>query len=107
VCLFEWCGCAWVNRFSTEGPEDVISQSQGGPKEYVEQTAQLRDHDKTTLYVNFHHVRVFKPVLADHIQSDFYRYAPPTIKNASCTRLYALCVGVVCVWEFQTFYDCL
>ena len=62
-------------RYTSELPDDQSSQAQA-PYEYVEQTAQLRDNDKTTLYVDFQHVARTKPALSDHIQLDYYRFEP-------------------------------
>lgn len=64
-----------VSRYTTDlnDASDLSSQAPTLVYEYQEQTKQLRDNDKTTLYVDFQHVAKTKPALSDHIQLEYYR----------------------------------
>ncbi len=41
---------------------------------YVQQIKNLRTYEKTTIYVDYHHVFIHDETLASTIQSHFYRY---------------------------------
>lgn len=48
----------------------------GGTLIYVEQVSIMRDHDLTTIYVDFTHILKADDVLATAIQTKYYRFMP-------------------------------
>ena len=42
--------------------------------DYLEQLATMRANQKSSLYVDFAHVRAYQAVLADHIEAEYVKY---------------------------------
>lgn len=61
---------------ATPASDDIPNAPEEGLRIYVEQIQIMRDHELTTLYVDFTHILMRDDVLARAIQTKYYRFMP-------------------------------
>mmetsp|Transcript_2637 Transcript_2637/g.4428 ORF Transcript_2637/g.4428 Transcript_2637/m.4428 type:complete len:857 (-) Transcript_2637:354-2924(-) len=68
----------FLDNFSSEQEDNVSTSNIEGPyRDYVHQLKALKERDRTTLYIDFQHLRNFDVYLADEaVVKEYYRFEP-------------------------------